>query len=137
MLFRSTKDKETRGRFAIGGQAKLATIDGAAYLVEPLEALAPGRIGSLTVRVTKDRPGFVRKIAGLYRKSDRTQEVAVITIDSTRDQMELIIAPPMLEDQVKAQKLEKLDKDIVNWLLSHPGSAKSKAVRGKIGRAHV
>ena len=125
-----TKDKETRGRFAIGGQAKLATIDGAAYLVEPLEALAPGRIGTLTVRVTKDRPGFVRRIAGLYRKSDRTQEVAVITIDSTREQMELVIAPPMLEDQVKAQKLEKLDSDIVNWINSHPGSAKSKAVRG-------
>lgn len=125
-----TKDRETRGRFAIGGQAKLATIDGAAYLVEPLEALAPGRIGSLTVRVTKDRPGFVRRIAGLYRKSDRTQEVAVVTIDSTGEKMQCVIAPPILEDELEAQMTEKLDREIVSFIDSNPGATKSMATRG-------
>lgn len=125
-----TKDRETRGRFAIGGQAKLATIDGAAFLIEPLEAIAPGRTGSLTVRVTKDRPGFIRRIAGLYRKSDRTQEAAVVTIDSTRPTMEYVIAPPMLEDQAKAMREEKLDLDIVSFIQANPGCAKSKAIRG-------
>jgi len=125
-----TKDKETRGRFAIGGQAKLATIDGAAYLIEPLEVLAPGRTGTLTVRVTKDRPGFVRKIAGMYRKNDRTQEAAVITIDSVSFPMKVVIAPPLLEDEALAAKMLKLDSDIIDYMDRNPGSTKSKAVHG-------
>ena len=128
-----TKDRETRGRFAIGGQAKLATIDGSAYLVEPLEALAPGRIGSLTVRVTKDRPGFVRRIAGLYRKSDRTQEVAVITIDSQGEQMQVVIAPPMLEEELMAAKADKLDREIVEFIHGHPGCRKGAATKSVVG----
>jgi hypothetical protein len=125
-----TKDKETRGRFAIGGQAKLATIDGAAYLIEPIEVLAPGRTGTLTVRVTKDRPGFVRKIAGMYRKSDRTQEAAVITIDSVSMPMKVVIAPPLLEDEALAAKLMQLDSDIIDFIDNNPASTKSKAVHG-------
>jgi hypothetical protein len=129
-----TKNAETRGRFAIGGQAKLATIDGAAYLVEPLEVLAPGKVGTLTLRVTKDRPGFVRKIAGMYRKSDRTQEAAVITIDSTREQIDYIIAPPMMEEQLVANQTEKLDREIVTFIDSNPGATKSMATRGIKGQ---
>jgi len=129
-----TKNAETRGRFAIGGQAKLATIDGAAYLVEPLEVLAPGKVGTLTLRVTKDRPGFVRKIAGMYRKSDRTQEAAVITVDSTKEQIDYIIAPPILEDQLIANQTEKLDREIVTFIDSNPGATKSMATRGIKGQ---
>jgi len=129
-----TKNAETRGRFAIGGQAKLATIDGAAYLVEPLEVLSPGKIGTLTLRVTKDRPGFVRRIAGMYRKSDRTQEAAVITIDSTKELMDYIISPPMLEDQLVANQTEKLDREIVTFIDSNPGATKSMATRGIKGQ---
>jgi hypothetical protein len=117
-----TKNAETRGRFAIGGQAKLATIDGAAYLVEPLEALAPGRTGTLTMRVTKDRPGFIRKIAGMWRKSDRTQEAAIFTIDSTRAQMEYVIGVPMPEDEFEANKEFKKLKEIAEFIHNHPGA---------------
>jgi hypothetical protein len=128
-----TKNAETRGRFQIGGQAKLATIDGAAYLVEPLEALAPGRTGSLTIRVTKDRPGYVRRIAGMYRKSDRTQEVAVIHIDSTREKIELLIAPPMAEEEAMAIKTDEFDSKIIKFIFENPGSTKSRVVRGVQG----
>ena len=129
-----TKNAETRGRFAIGGQAKLATIDGAAYLVEPLEVLAPGKTGTLTLRVTKDRPGAIRKIAGLYRKTDRTQEAAVITIDSTKPEMNYLIAPPLMEDQVLANQIEKVDREIVTFIDSNPGATKSMATRGIKGQ---
>lgn len=117
-----TKNAETRGRFAIGGQAKLATIDGAAYLVEPLEALSPGRIGSLTMRVTKDRPGFIRKISGMWRKSDRTQEAAIITIDSTKAQMQYVIAVPLAEDEYESNKELKKLKEIAEFIHNHPGA---------------
>jgi hypothetical protein len=119
-----TKNAETRGRFAIGGQAKLATIDGAAYLVEPLEALSPGRIGTLTMRVTKDRPGFVRKISGMWRKSDRTQEAATITIDSTKAQMQYLIAVPLLENELEANKEFKKSKEIAEFIHNHPGATR-------------
>lgn len=116
-----TKNAETRGRFAIGGQAKLATIDGAAFLVEPIEVLSPGRIGSLTVRVTKDRPGFVRKSAGMYRKSDRTQEAAIVTIDSTKAQMEYIIGVPRDEEEVKVENEHFKKLEIITFINENPG----------------
>jgi len=128
-----TKNAETRGRFAIGGQAKLATIDGAAYLVEPLEALAPGRTGTLTMRVTKDRPGFVRKIAGMWRKSDRTQEAAVFTIDSTRAQMEYVIGVPMLEDELESNKEFKKQKEVAEFIHNHPGASRRLVSEGISG----
>ncbi|PWH05212.1 hypothetical protein DEO23_14120 [Brachybacterium endophyticum] len=77
------KSTEGRGRFPIGGQAKMAAIDGAAFLIEPLTPIGPGLDGTLTVRVTKDRPGAVRAHAGAWRKSDRTQEAARVRLDST------------------------------------------------------
>lgn len=78
-----TKDSEGRGRFAIGGQAKMAALDGAAYVVEVVDALGRGRRGVVVLRVAKDRPGGVRARAGEFRKTDRTQEAARIVIDST------------------------------------------------------
>lgn len=119
-----TKNAETRGRFAIGGQAKLATIDGAAFLVEPIEVLAPGKIGSLTVRVTKDRPGFVRKSAGMYRKSDRTQEAAVVVIDSTKPQMQYIISPPTDEDELRLNIETSKKREIVEYVHIHGGCSR-------------
>lgn len=132
-----TKNAETRGRFAIGGQAKLATIDGAAYLVEPLEALAPGRTGTLTMRVTKDRPGFVRKIAGMWRKSDRTQEAAVFTIDSTRAQMQYVIGVPLLEDEAESNKEFKKQKEIAEFIHNHPGCTRRFIADGVTGSKEI
>lgn len=128
-----TKNAETRGRFAIGGQAKLATIDGAAYLVEPLEALAPGRTGTLTMRVTKDRPGFIRKISGMWRKSDRTQEAAIFTIDSTRAQMEYVIGVPLAEDEFEANKEFKKVREVAEFIHNHPGCTRRIIQEGVSG----
>ncbi|MBW3557116.1 MAG: AAA family ATPase [Actinobacteria bacterium] len=58
-----TKSKEDRGRWAIGGQHKLAGITGAAYGLTVVEPMAPGRRGVVSVTVAKDRPGQVRRIA--------------------------------------------------------------------------
>lgn len=77
------KATEGRGRFPLGGQAKMAAIDGTGYLVEPVTALGVGLDGTLTIRVTKDRPGAVRAHAGDWRKSDRTQEAARVRVDSS------------------------------------------------------
>jgi len=78
-----TKSEEGRGRFAIGAQAKLSYLTGASYGLEVLEPGGVGMIGRIALRVGKDRPGQVRPNAGTWRKSDRTQEIAVAVFDST------------------------------------------------------
>ncbi|MFL0237810.1 bifunctional DNA primase/polymerase [Mycobacterium sp. SMC-17] len=78
-----TKDPTTRSRWAQGSQHKMAALDGAAYVVEAESPLAVGQAGRVSVRVAKDRPGRVRGLAGKWRKSDRTQHVADLHLDST------------------------------------------------------
>jgi hypothetical protein len=68
-----TKDCDTRGRFAIGGQAKRAALTGAAYTVEVAEPVGIGLRGAVVLGVAKDRPGYVRGRCGPMRKSDRTR----------------------------------------------------------------
>lgn len=77
-----TKSEDGRGRFAIGSQAKLALLDGAAFTIEPKD-VAPGQCGTFILRVGKDRAGQVRRHGGTFRASDRTQEIARIRFDST------------------------------------------------------
>jgi hypothetical protein len=78
-----TKSKDARGRYALGSQHKLNTLDGAAYMVEVTQPLAPGLRGEISLRVAKDRPGQVRRYAGKWRASDRTMEAARVVMDST------------------------------------------------------
>jgi hypothetical protein len=91
-----TKDRGTRGRFAVGGQAKMAGLTGAAYLVEPVEPLAVGRRGVVVLRIGKDRPGTLRLVCGSYRNSDRTQEAARVIVDSRTEKTIVSIEPPSL-----------------------------------------
>lgn len=79
------KDNDSRGRFAIGAQAKMSGLTGAGYTVEVTEPLGRGLRGVIVLRVGKDRPGYVRGRSGPMRKSDRTQEAARVVIDSTLD----------------------------------------------------
>ena len=94
MVDHVTKDAESRGRFAIGGQAKLATITGAAYTVETAQPLGRGLRGVIVLRVAKDRPGYVRGHSGRQRASDRTQEAARVILDSTCEGMVTVTVEP-------------------------------------------
>ncbi|MGC9221759.1 MAG: AAA family ATPase [Solirubrobacteraceae bacterium] len=67
------KDKEQRGRYAIGAQHKLAGVD-VAYTLEVVEPFGRGRDGVVTVKVQKDRPGGVREFA---------QDAVVATLRAT------------------------------------------------------
>ncbi|WP_069630127.1 AAA family ATPase [Streptomyces niveus] len=57
------KDKEGRGRYAIGGVHKLNGLNGAMYVLENRQAFGVGVTGKSTVRIAKDRPGQLRKHA--------------------------------------------------------------------------
>lgn len=96
-----TKSSEGRGRFAIGSQAKLSAISGAAYLIDVKRPLAPGLVGELVVKVAKDRPGGVRALTGgQFSRSTRLGDVARVVIDS-QIPGRIVVAvtpPPVLTD---------------------------------------
>lgn len=95
-----TKSEEGRGRFAIGAQAKLSYLTGAAYGLEVVEPGGVGMIGRIALRVGKDRPGQVRPNAGAWRKSDRTQEIAVAVFDSTESgRIQYRLEAPRISDE--------------------------------------
>lgn len=90
-----TKDSDSRGRYAIGGQAKMNGLTGAAYLVETAEPIGRGLAGAITLRIAKDRPGAIREHCGTYRRTDRTQEAARIIVDGTEPgRIGVTIEPP-------------------------------------------
>lgn len=57
------KDKEGRGRYAIGGVHKLNGLNGAMYVLENRKPFGVGVTGKSTVRIAKDRPGQLRRHA--------------------------------------------------------------------------
>jgi hypothetical protein len=82
-----TKSKDNRGNYAIGAQAKRADIDGVAIAVDVSMPFGRGSNGKLNLKITKDRPGFVRGISqeasfvgtvDLISKPDNSIEISIV-----------------------------------------------------------
>lgn len=82
-----TKSKDNRGNYAIGAQAKRADIDGVAIAVDVSMPFGRGSNGKLNLKITKDRPGFVRGISqeasfvgtvDLVSKPDNSIEISIV-----------------------------------------------------------
>lgn len=87
--------KNSSSRFAIGGQAKLAAIDGAAYLVDIIDPIAIGTTGRLKMSITKDRPGQIRQHCTTETdRNHRIQTAAIIRVDSTGHDTTISIEAP-------------------------------------------
>lgn len=110
------KDREARGRFAIGAQSKMSYLTGASYMVEILEPLGVGMIGKLSIRIGKDRRGQVRPKSGPWRKGDRTQPTAVAVIDSTEPGRIDYALEPFDSGSTSAASNDELTWHIVNFL---------------------
>lgn len=130
----TTKDKEQRGNYAIGAQAKRADIDGAAFIIEVIKAFGRGQTGRLKMTVSKDRPGHVRansqhaKYAGtavLESREDGTVTVSITAPDSH------------LEDTERAPfRPTGLMQRVSEFLAATPGGASKHAIELAIrGRA--
>lgn len=82
------KDRESRGRYAIGAQAKLAAVD-VAYSFRVIKPFARGRDGLVSIRVEKDRPGYVRAHQG------GDGQIALMKLSSAEDgSVEIELNPP-------------------------------------------
>jgi hypothetical protein len=91
------KDKEGRGRYAIGAVHKLNALDGAAYILENRQPFGVGVVGRSTVRIAKDRPAQLRKNAlssgeGLHWYGD------LVLASKDEDLADMAIFPPIERD---------------------------------------
>jgi hypothetical protein len=118
-----TKDADSRGRFAIGAQAKMSYLTGTSYTVEVVAPIGVGMSGKLALRVGKDRPGLVRPYGGQWRKSDRTQEIAVAVIDSTNGpNIHYSLEPPRTDAQgVERTRIDQTMADVAQALTDATG----------------
>lgn len=86
------KDRENRGRYAIGGVHKLNGLNGAAYMLENRTPFGIGLTGRSTVYVAKDRPGQLRRNA---LPSNGSHWYADLVLDSTHvDLVEVSLDAP-------------------------------------------
>ena len=106
-----TKDREQRGKYAIGGVHKLNGLNGAAYLLENRHPFGIGVTGRSTVRIAKDRPGQLRRHAlphssGLHWFADlivnsHSEKVATVEIATPAERTE-VFRPTVLMAKVAA-----------------------------------
>lgn len=84
MIDHQVKDPSNAGRFATGAGYKANGIDGAVYVMTPVDKIGRGLVGKIRVQVGKDKNGWVRGISQGF-DNNRLSDVAVFTIDATDD----------------------------------------------------
>jgi hypothetical protein len=136
-----TKDATSRGRWAIGGQAKLAGLTGASYTAEIRAPLGRGLQGEVVVRVGKDRPGSVSPHCGPLRKGDNTQEAARVVFDSTGTSLEIAVYPPATgadrDGDSTTFRPTYLMEQVSRVIEEHPGElTKNQATNRVKGKRH-
>jgi hypothetical protein len=82
-----TKSKDNRGNYAIGAQAKRADIDGVAISVDVSMPFGRGSNGKLNLKITKDRPGFVR---GISQEASYVGHVDLISQANNRIEISIV-----------------------------------------------
>ncbi len=121
-----TKDRENRGRYAIGAVHKLNGLNGAAYTLDNRQPFGIGVTGRSTLRIAKDRPGQLRRHAlpsngghwygdlVLTSHSDTVAEVALLPpadrVDDFRPTVLMERIAKALDDHgpLAARKLEQV-----------------------------
>ncbi len=79
-----TKNKDARGLYAIGAQAKRAMVDGAMLGVSTVDRFGRGRIGKLDIEVLKDRNGGVLALS--EKRGDSKREYIASAIIDAREE---------------------------------------------------
>ncbi|KFI65737.1 bifunctional DNA primase/polymerase [Bifidobacterium cuniculi] len=91
------KAKDAQGRFAAGSIQKLAQISGASYFVTPTKTIGRGIKGEITLRLAKDRNGYLSEHCAPANRNDRLREAARIEVDSTdRIRIRVTIGKPTM-----------------------------------------
>jgi AAA domain-containing protein len=141
------KSTDNRGRFAIGSQQKMNAVDGAHFTFDLHEPFRRGSRGHATIRVGKDRPGFIRQHAGEVRKADRTQPAAeffitsssggamTVRLDSPMDDVDRLMDDPAqhLDDKVREVVRRIEDMGLTEAVRRAPNQREALALLRKVG----
>lgn len=92
-----TKDKESRGGYAIGAQHKLAGLNGVQFLLEQVQPFGRGIKGISRVLVSKDRNGSLRR-HGRPTNNPRITYLGDLVGDATSGNMASLIFWPPRDD---------------------------------------
>lgn len=146
-----TKSKDNRGSYAIGGQAKRASITGASYTVQPKESFGRGRSGSFDLYVGKDRPGAVLASHG-GEDTVSGRHIARVEVLSSADRVRLEIKAQgsTSDDHLEGMKLrisaflEALPKDhvgasgaMIRREVDGTNALKDQALKELVGAGYV
>jgi hypothetical protein len=107
-----TKDRESRGRYAIGGVHKLNIVSGAGYTLENRQPFGIGVTGRSTLKIANDRPGQLRRHAvdkwyGDLVLASNADGTAEVSIESPQERVaEHETAPPFRPTNL----MEKISK---------------------------
>lgn len=111
------KDKERRGRWAIGAQHKLAGVDGVSYGLEVVKPVVRDGDGLVRLVVAKDRPGHVRRVA-----AERKIAAEVATL-SDKNLLTLTLNTPSGHRAESDWRPTALMERVSRWLEIHPGES--------------
>jgi hypothetical protein len=122
------KDREGRGRWAIGSQHKIAGVD-VAFGLETRKPFGRGIVGAVsTLRLLKDRPGFLQQ----YTVGARI--LADVRFDSVEEGVRVELGPP--QDTAAADFRPTALMERVSRYLTLNGDQTSNAIeRGVTGKA--
>lgn len=123
-----TKNSETRGRYALGAQHKLAGITGVAYKIVTIKAMAKGAKGHAKLIIDKDKHGDVGPV-GIT--------VADLHLDATDDTGIIrawLDTPGADHDDEGRFRPTVLMSRVSEFLTSHPGASTNGIVAGVRGK---
>lgn len=136
------KDRESRGRYAIGGVMKLNAASGGAYLLANVEGFAPGKRGASVLYVTKDRPGGVKRhgVGAGDRFDPQVRRIGTLVVDDSRawvTYLDVSVLPPAADDAAAAEPAPLADRllEAIDRLRAAGRPPSLRAIRGEgLGR---
>lgn len=134
------KDRDSRGRYAIGGVMKLNAASGGAFLLVNVEGLAPGRRGASNLYVTKDRPGGVKRhgVPAGEKFDPQVKRIGTLVVDDSRtfvNYLDVKVLPPARGD-VESPAMTPLSAQVLAAIdqIREAGRLPSlRAVRAEVG----
>lgn len=124
------KDQESRGRWAIGAQHKLAGISGAAYTLERILPFRIGEHGMARITVAKDRHSLVRQ----HCMGDHVAELHIYSDGAEVARWELQPVTQVPRGNEGEMRPTFLMEKVSRWLEINPGSTQSQIRNARLGR---
>lgn len=126
-----TKNKETRGRYAIGGQHKLAGLNGVMFKMESVTSFTESNGGRSKILISKDRNGSLRNVAvpeaeGMAHLGDLVCKDGKWTFFEPKEEKVTPDASGVPKEHAEAVKV------ITAYLLKNPGQSQN-LIQAKVG----